>query len=129
MALLLGAAYLIYKKIITVEIPLAFIGTTAVFIWVFGGKGAFSGDIMYHILAGGLILGAFYMATDYSTSPVTVKGRLIMGVGCGLLTAIIRLYGGYPEGVSYSILLMNLAVPLIDRYTIPRSFGGEKVNA
>jgi electron transport complex protein RnfD len=70
------------------------------------------------------MLGAFFMATDYTTSPMTLKGRVIMGIGCGLLTSVIRLFGGYPEGVSYSILLMNLAVPLIDRYIIPKSFGG-----
>lgn len=73
------------------------------------------------------MLGAFFMATDYTTSPVTFKGRIIMGIGCGLLTAAIRLYGGYPEGVSYSILLMNLTVPMIDRYLIPKSFGGGAV--
>ena len=127
--LLIGAAYLVFKKVITLEIPLAFIGTLGVMVWILGGDGIFSGDFIYHIFAGGLILGAFFMATDYTTSPATFKGRIIMGMGCGLLTAIIRLYGGYPEGVSYSILLMNLAVPLIDRYTIPVSFGGEKANA
>ena len=75
------------------------------------------------------MIGAFFMATDYATSPVTFKGRIIMGVGCGILTAIIRLYTGYPEGVSYAILLMNICVPLIDRYTVPKSFGGEKAVA
>lgn len=128
-ALLIGAAYLVFKKVITLEIPLSFIGTLAVMVWILGGDGIFRGNFIYHIFAGGLILGAFFMATDYTTSPVTFKGRIIMGVGCGFLTAVIRLYGGYPEGVSYSILLMNLAVPLIDRYTVPVSFGGEKANA
>lgn len=129
LALLIGAAYLVYRKVITLETPIAFIAALAVTTWIFGGDSVFSGNFIYHIFAGGLILGAFFMATDYTTSPVTFKGRVIMGIGCGLLTAIIRLYGGYPEGVSYSILLMNLAVPLIDRYTIPVSFGGEKANA
>ena len=92
--------------------------------WVLGGKGLFSGDVPYHLFAGGLMLGAFFMATDYPTSPITWKGKIIFGVGCGLLTSVIRLYGGYPEGVCYSILLMNLAVPIIDKFTVPKSFGG-----
>lgn len=126
-ALLIGAAYLIYKKVISIEIPLSFIGTVALFTWIFAGDTLFTGDFIYHVLAGGLILGAFYMATDYTTSPVTFKGKMIMGIGCGLLTFIIRLYTNYPEGVSFAIILMNILVPLIDRYTVPNSFGGEKV--
>lgn len=129
LALLLGAAYLLIKRVITPEIPIAFIGTVGLMTWIFGGKGLFEGSFMYHIFAGGLILGAFFMATDYTTSPMTLKGRIIMGAGCGLITSVIRLYGGYPEGVSYSILLMNLAVPLIDRFFIPKSFGGVGKNA
>lgn len=128
-ALLIGALYLIFRRVITLEIPIAFIGTTALFTWIFGGQALFAGDFVYHVLSGGLMLGAFYMATDYSTSPVTRKGRLIMGIGCGFLTAVIRLYTNYPEGVSFAILLMNIVVPLIDRYTVPRSFGGGKVHA
>lgn len=128
LALIIGAAYLVYRKVITLEIPLTFIGTVALMTWILGGEALFTGNAVYHIFTGGLMLGAFFMATDYTTSPMTFKGRIILGVGCGLLTVLIRLYGGYPEGVSYSILLMNLVVPLIDRYTIPRSFGGEKVN-
>lgn len=129
LALLLGAAYLLLRGVITLEIPVAFIGTVGIITWIFGGEGLFAGDFLYHILAGGLMLGAFFMATDYTTSPVTVQGRIVMGIGCGLLTAVIRLYGGYPEGVSYSILLMNLTVPLIDRYIVPISFGGAGKNA
>ncbi|HAR63524.1 MAG: Na+-transporting NADH:ubiquinone oxidoreductase subunit D [Candidatus Margulisiibacteriota bacterium] len=135
LALLIGAAYLVYRRIITLEIPLSFIGTTALLTWTLGGTTLFTGNFVYHIFAGGLMLGAFFMATDYTTSPITSRGKLIMGTGCGLLTAVIRLYGGYPEGVSYSILLMNLTVPLIDAYTIPKKFGiakksgGEKANA
>ena len=125
-ALLIGAAYLFYRRVITLEIPIAFIGTVAMFTWIFGGHGLFTGDFVYHVLAGGLILGAFFMATDYSTSPVTSKGRLIMGAGCGLLVSVIRLYTNYPEGVSFAIILMNIAVPLIERFTAPKSFGGEK---
>ncbi|HOL91345.1 MAG TPA: RnfABCDGE type electron transport complex subunit D [Clostridiales bacterium] len=125
LALLIGVVYLVVRKVITLELPLTFIGTVGFMTWMLGGsEGLFTGNFVYHIFAGGLILGAFYMATDYTTSPVTFKGRIIMGIGCGFLTSIIRLYGGYPEGVSYSILLMNLVVPVIDRYMIPKSFGG-----
>jgi len=128
LALLIGAGYLVARKVITLELPVAFIGTVGLRTWMLGGsEGLFTGNFMYHILAGGLMLGAFFMATDYTTSPVTFRGRIVMGIGCGLLTSIIRLYGGYPEGVSYSILLMNLVVPMIDRYMIPKSFGGGAV--
>ncbi|NLP13878.1 MAG: RnfABCDGE type electron transport complex subunit D [Clostridium sp.] len=128
-ALLIGAVYLFARRIISPEIPLAFIGTTALFTWIFGGTTPFTGDFLFHILAGGLLLGAIYMATDYATSPMTVKGRIIMGIGCGLLTGVIRLFTNYAEGVSFAIILMNIMVPLIDRYTIPKSFGGEKAVA
>lgn len=123
-ALLLGAAYLIARKVINWRIPAAFIGTVALFTWIAGPEGLFTGDALYHVLAGGLMLGAFYMATDYTTSPMTNKGRVIYAAGCGVLTGVIRLWGGYPEGVSYAILIMNLAVPLIDRKFMPRVFGG-----
>ncbi|MDQ2086560.1 RnfABCDGE type electron transport complex subunit D [Herbivorax sp. ANBcel31] len=126
LALLLGVVYLLIRKVIGLQIPLTFIGTTALFTWIFAGSTAFTGDFVYHVLAGGLILGAFYMATDYATCPVTNKGRIIMGVGCGILTGIIRLYTNYPEGVSFAIILMNIVVPLIDRYIVPKSFGGGK---
>ncbi len=125
--LLIGAVYLIYKRYIGLRIPISYIGTVAILSWIFGGtEGIFSGDPIFHVLAGGLILGAFYMATDMVTSPVTSSGRYIFGVGCGVITVVIRLVGGYPEGVSYSILLMNLTVPLIDRYTKPKTFGKVK---
>jgi electron transport complex protein RnfD len=126
LAILIGAGYLIYRRVISLEIPLTFIASLALFVWIFGGGKLFTGDFIYHILSGGLMLGAFFMATDYSTSPITSKGRLIMGIGCGLITAVIRLYANYPEGVSFAIILMNIITPLIDRFTIPRSFGGEK---
>lgn len=123
-ALLLGAFYLLCKKIITWHIPFMYILTVGVFTWIFGsGKGFFKGDFLFHILSGGLILGAFFMATDYVTSPMTKKGRLVFGLGCGILTAVIRLRGGYPEGVCYAILMMNAAVPLIDRFTQRRRYG------
>lgn len=129
LALLIGAVYLLAKRVITPELPAVFIGTVGLMTWIFGGEVLFTGNFLYHILSGGLMLGAFFMANDYATSPVTFKGRMIMGAGCGLLTSVIRLFGGYPEGVSYSILLMNLAVPMIDRYIIPKSFGGVVKNA
>ncbi len=125
--LLIGAVYLLYKRYIGWEIPGSYIGTVALLCWIFGGsEGLFSGNILFHVFAGGLMLGAFYMATDMVTSPLTRKGRLIFGIGCGLITVLIRLIGGYPEGVSYSILLMNLLVPVIDRSTRPKVFGGGK---
>lgn len=122
--LLLGAAYLLYKKYIDWRIPFLYIASVALLTWIFSGTGAaFSGDPLFHVLAGGLVLGAFFMATDMVTTPVTVKGRYIFGIGCGFLTVVIRLWGGYPEGVSYSILLMNGFTPLIDRWTRPKRFG------
>lgn len=127
-ALLTGAAYLVLSGVISLHIPLSFIGSFAIMIWLFGGDTIFKGDVLYHVLAGGLVLGAFFMATDYSTSPVTHKGKIIMGIGCGILTALIRLYSPYPEGVSFAIIFMNTLVPLIDRYCIPSSFGGAKKN-
>lgn len=123
--LLLGAAFLLYKRYITWHIPVSYIATVAVLAWIFGGSsGLFSGNVLFHVFSGGLILGAFFMATDMVTSPITGKGQIIFGAGCGVITMLIRLIGGYPEGVSYSILLMNLMVPAIDRATRPRVFGG-----
>ncbi|MDI3538024.1 MAG: H+/Na+-translocating ferredoxin:NAD+ oxidoreductase subunit [Bacillota bacterium] len=130
LALLVGGAYLIWQKVIDWRTPAGFIGTVALLTWIFGGKGGlFTGDPLYHVLAGGLILGAFFMATDYVTSPITPKGRLIFGIGCGFITVLIRLWGGYPEGVSYSILLMNLVVPFLDRWTLPRVYGVTRARA
>ncbi len=122
--LLIGAAYLLYRRVISFRIPCIYIGTVAVLTFLLGGF-----DIQYtifSIFAGGLILGAFFMATDYASSPMTAKGQIIYAVGMGILTTVIRLYGGYPEGVSYSILLMNVAAPLIDKFTKPKVFGGAK---
>jgi electron transport complex protein RnfD len=122
--LLLGGIWLFYKRIIDWRIPVAYIGTVLVLSWVAGGtEGLFSGNVLFHVFSGGLLLGAIFMATDMVTSPVTPNGRLIFGVGCGLVTMIIRLIGGYPEGVSYSILLMNAATPLLDRWTRPKKLG------
>lgn len=125
--LLVGALLLIMINVVDWRIPLSYLATIFVFTAVFGGvttpDGAFHFTGLFHLLAGGAMLGALFMATDMVTTPVTKKGRIIFGVGAGLLAAIIRLWGGYPEGVSYSILLMNAATPLIDRYTVPRFFG------
>lgn len=128
-ALLLGALYLLHKNIIDWRIPSAYLGTVAVIAFFFGGIKGTSPSIMlpfFHLFSGGLMLGAFFMATDYTTSPLTKRGRIIFGVGCGLLTMVIRLVGGYPEGVSYSILFMNVMTPLIDRMTLPKAFGEVK---
>lgn len=123
LALFIGAALLFAKKYISWHIPVSYLGTTALLVFVFGGKGLFAGDWLFHLLAGGLVLGAFFMATDYVTSPLTQKGQLFFGVGCGVLTVVIRLWGGYPEGVSYAILMMNAATPIIDRFTRQRVYG------
>jgi len=126
-ALLIGAAFLILKRYITWHIPFSYIATVALMSWIFNGRsGFFSGDILFFILSGGLILGAFFMATDYVTSPLSSKGKIIFGFGCGLLTFVIRKFAGYPEGVSYAILIMNAVVPTIDRYTLPKWFGQVK---
>lgn len=126
LALLLGGLYLVIKRVISLRIPLSFIATVFIFTTIAGPNGLFTGDGLMHILSGGVILGAFFMATDYVTSPMTAKGQIIMGIGCGLITSIIRLYGGYPEGVSYSILLMNIVTPLIDRSVKSKKYGGVK---
>jgi electron transport complex protein RnfD len=124
LALLLGAAYLFWKRILTWHIPFAFLGTVAALSGIFWAINPEKyPDPLFHLLTGGLILGVFYMATDMVTSPVTNRGMVIFGVGCGVLTVLIRLFGGYPEGVSFAILLMNAATPLIDRYTKPTKFG------
>jgi electron transport complex protein RnfD len=95
-------------------------------MYIFGSKPLFAGDWIFHLFSGGLVLGAFFMATDYVTSALTAKGQVIFGIGCGLLTAVIRIWGGYPEGVSYAILMMNAATPIIDRFTKSRIYGAEK---
>ena len=121
--LIVGGIYLIARKVISWRIPAAYIGTVAVIALI--TEGNFNG-MLYHLLAGGLMLGAFFMATDYASSPVTPRGKIIYGIGAGLITMLIRELGGYPEGVSYSILLMNILAPLIDKYTSPKLFGGAK---
>ena len=121
--LLLGGLFLLFTRIISWHIPFSFIFTVAILSWIFSPQGFFNGDWLFSILAGGLILGAFFMATDYVTTPLTNKGKLIFGFGCGLITFLIRRWGGYPEGVSFSILIMNASVPLIDRFIKPKVYG------
>ena len=124
LAILIGAAYLLICGVIRLRVPVAFVATVALGTWIFGGNGGlFSGDWLYQILSGGLMLGAFFMATDYSTTPFTPVGQIVFGIGCGIITVLIRIWGGYPEGVSYSILLMNVVTPLIDKITAPRRYG------
>ncbi len=122
-ALLIGAAYMVYKKVISLRIPVAYIVTVAVFAFIFGQH-----DLAYvaaHICGGGLIFGAFFMATDYVTSPITPNGQIIFGILLGILTGLFRIFGGSAEGVSYAIILGNLTVPLIERFTLPKAFGRE----
>lgn len=126
-ALLVGAAYLLIRKVISWRIPVAMLSTVFILSWIFSGKFVGGSDAaFYQLLSGGLILGACFMATDYTTSPVTQWGRLIFGVGCGALVFVIRRFSSMPGGVSYAILFMNLAVPLFDRYTKGRVYGEAK---
>jgi electron transport complex protein RnfD len=125
-ALIIGGIYLIARRIINWRIPVFYIGSFALFAFIFGRETFFSGNILFEVLSGGLMMGAFFMATDYATSPITPNGKIIMGIGCGFLSVLIRFYGGYPEGVSYAILIMNLFVPLIDKYIRPRVYGRKK---
>jgi electron transport complex protein RnfD len=132
-ALLIGAAFLLYKRYITWHIPFSFLGTAALIAWIFGGKDPetgkmllFAGDPILHLISGGMILGAFFMATDYVTCPSVKKGQILFGIGCGFLTMLIRLKGGYPEGVMFAILIMNCFSPLIDRRFKAKVFGAKK---
>jgi electron transport complex protein RnfD len=129
-ALILGGLFLLYKRYITWHIPVSFLGTVAVMAWMLGGSDPetgkfvwFAGDPLIHLLSGGLMLGAFFMATDYVTAPSVRKGQIVFGIGCGLITMLIRLKGGFPEGVMFAILLMNCFAPLIDRSMKSRTFG------
>jgi len=123
LALLIGLAYMLVRKVITWHTPVAFIGSVFVLSWILGG------DFLYavnQVLAGGLVLGAVFMATDYATTPSTSNGRLIFGLGCGLLTVMIRQWGSYAEGVSFAILFMNILTPYISKWTRTKPFGGVK---
>ena len=120
-ALICGGLYLILRKVISPIIPFFFIGTVAVFMFFAGGGNM--NFVIYQLLGGGLMLGAFFMATDYATSPITKKGKIIFAIGCGLITSVIRIYGSLPEGVSFSIILMNILVPHIENLTLSKPFG------
>ncbi len=123
-ALLLGGLYLMFIGLIRPATPLCFIGTVAVLSFFYGGCDV--NFMLYQLMSGGLVLGAFFMATDYATTPLTTKGKIIFGVGCGLITFAIRQFASMPEGVSFSILVMNCLTPLIDRFTAPRALGAVK---
>lgn len=125
LALIIGGIYLLVRGVITWHIPVIYIGTVGLLAWIMGPEGLFTGNPLFHILAGGLMLGAIFMATDYTTSPMTKKGTIIYAIGCGVLTMLFRLYTNMPEGVSYAILLMNVSVPILDRCTKPARFGGK----
>ena len=120
LALIIGGVYLVIKKIISPIIPLCFIGTVFVMALCLGQ------DPIFHILSGGVMLGAIFMATDYTTSPMTKWGKVVFAIGCGIITMLIRLYANLPEGVSYSIILLNILVPHIEKITMPKPFGEEK---
>lgn len=122
-ALIIGFVYLLIRHVVSIKIPAAYIVSFAVLTFFFGKESMNVEYTAFQLLTGGLLLGAFFMATDYTTTPTTQKGMIIFGIGCGVLTFLIRQFGGYPEGVSFSILLMNLASPLIERFTVPKSFG------
>ena len=126
LALLAGGAYLVYRKVISVRIPAAYLGTVAVLTLIFHKTDAPVDWMLYSLFSGGVMLGAIFMATDYATSPVTAKGQIIYGIGCGALTVLFRYFGLFPEGVTYAILLMNALVWIIDRHTAPRRFGVKK---
>lgn len=126
LALLLGAAYLLFRRVITWHIPVAFVATVAVYAFFNYGMGINALKLAeVHVLSGGVVLGACFMATDYVTSPITAKGKLVFGAGCGLLTMLIRTQGAFPEGVSFAILIMNAFTPLISRFTQPKPFGSK----
>ena len=126
LALIAGGIYLVARKVISPRIPVAYIGTVAVLTLVFSKTGDPLKWMLYQLFSGGVMLGAIFMATDYATSPVTARGQIIYGIGCGALTVLFRYYGIFPEGVTYAILLMNACVWTIDRYTAPRRFGTGK---
>lgn len=123
--LILGGLFLIIIKVISPATPIAFIGSFAVLTLIYTGSLV---ETLYGVLAGGLLIGAFFMATDYATTPLTTKGKIVFGIGCGLITFIIRSFGSFPEGVSFSILLMNLLTPYIDRLTKASPFGAKKAS-
>ncbi len=129
LALLLGGAYLVYRKVISIRIPAAYLGTVALLTLVFHKTDSAMSWMLYSLFSGGLMLGAIFMATDYATSPATPVGQVVYGVGCGVLTVLLRYYGLFPEGVTYAILIMNALVWVIDYYTPIRRFGTKRGGA
>ena len=129
LALLAGGAYLVWRKVISIRIPAAYLGTVAVLTFLFGKAGTPVEWMLYSLFSGGVMLGAIFMATDYATSPATPVGQVVYGIGCGILTVIFRYFGLFPEGVTYAILIMNALVWFIDRYTAMRRFGTGKGGA
>ena len=126
-ALLIGALYLVVRKVISLRIPLVYIATVAVFVFIFGDHNPTT--VLYHIISGGLIFGAFFMATDYVSSPVTKRGQIYFAIFIGILTGLFRLFGGNAEGVSYAIIIGNIVAPLIEKSTLPKAFGREAKKA
>ena len=126
LALLIGGAYLVYRKVISIRIPAGYLGTVALVTLIFSKTGAPVAWMLYSLFSGGVMLGAIFMATDYATSPATPMGQIVFGIGCGILTVIFRYFGLFPEGVTYAILIMNALVWFIDRHTAPRRFGVRK---
>ena len=126
LALLIGGAYLVIRKVISVRIPAAYLGTVAVLTLIFFKTDYPVQWMLYSLLSGGVMLGSIFMATDYATSPATAGGQIVYGIGCGILTVVFRYFGLFPEGVTYAILIMNAMVWVIDRYTAPRRFGVKK---
>ncbi len=124
LAILIGFVYLLVRKVISARIPLCYIGSVFVMYLLFGGDM----NPVLGVLSGGVMLGAVFMATDYVTTPTTALGQVIFGIGCGVITCVIRFWGGYPEGVTYAILLMNIVTPLLDKWTVPKCFGSVKSN-
>ena len=126
LALLIGFAYLIIRRVISWHTPVTFVGTVFLLSWILSGRIDFAA---YHVLAGGLLLGAIFMATDYVTTPINKAGKLVFGFGCGLITVLIRFYGAYPEGVSFAILFMNILTPYIEKWTKARPLGAKRGGA
>ena len=126
-ALLIGAIYLVVRKVISIRIPLIYIATVAIFVFIFGDHNPTT--VLYHILGGGLIFGAFFMATDYVSSPVTKMGQVYFAIFIGILTGLFRLFGGNAEGVSYAIIIGNIVAPLLEKATLPKAFGREAKKA
>lgn len=122
-AILIGGVYLVIRKVITLHLPLSYILSSAFFGFLLGYDGLFTGDVLFTVLSGGILFGAFFMITDYVTTPTTKKGQITAGIIAGFITILIRVKGGYPEGVTYAILFVNVITPLIDKYISPKKYG------